>query len=138
MLSSSLISSGTKLTRLYSSNRLATEALRRRNRGPVLADKLHGRNRQTVDRHEPQSHQALAGALRVIAQTPWHSHKPSMAVTDWRHSGVVWSPQYTLRQQLMGQLCLQAAAQDDALCSVCTPHTPPHNPVSGMKPFPCC
>lgn len=48
MLSSSLISSGTKLTRLYSSNRLATEALRRRNRGPVLADKLHSRNRQTV------------------------------------------------------------------------------------------
>jgi hypothetical protein len=40
MLSSSLISSGTKLTRLYSSKRLATAALRRRKRGPVLADRL--------------------------------------------------------------------------------------------------
>jgi hypothetical protein len=41
MLSSSLMSSGTKLTRLYSSSSDATDAFNRRKRGPVLADKLH-------------------------------------------------------------------------------------------------
>lgn len=40
MLSSSVISSGTKLTRLYSSSRPATAAFSRRKRGPVLAERL--------------------------------------------------------------------------------------------------
>jgi hypothetical protein len=40
MLSSSLMSSGTNDTRLYSSSSEATAALSRRKRGPVLDDKL--------------------------------------------------------------------------------------------------
>lgn len=40
MLSSSLMSSGMKLTRLYSSSSCATAALRRRKRGPSDASRL--------------------------------------------------------------------------------------------------